>query len=136
LPGHTAALRLTSVSNVAIRSIQVNASSHVVGDQAISIVNRSNILIDNIDGTNLGGYGVFTHADTLTEKVTIRDSRLYGKGNADILGGGTDNSTGAVVRGITLKGNYLYRHARLSCLPREQLCIGGCDSSESYYWRH
>ena len=110
LSGPTAGLEINGVNNVTVRNLRVDGSDSTGGFQ-VSIYNSTNVLIDNIYGTNLKYGGIWTTATTVTSGITIRDCHLYGLGQADIIGGGADNSTGAIVEEVNVDGNFLYQDA-------------------------
>lgn len=100
-------LKIDAKTNVEVRGIKFNGNSHILSNYGIYIQNATDVLIAENRFENMTGFGIFVTASAaLTcSRINIRDNYLQGKGNADTIGGGPANSTGAIVSDINIYGN-------------------------------
>jgi parallel beta-helix repeat protein len=95
-------------SNVTIRNLSINAHGMVSNDKAIHITNSTDIVVDHVD-IIANGFTVFADSTgtATSQRIWITHNDLRGRGNADVIGGGPQNSTGASVKEVFIKDNFI-----------------------------
>ena len=126
-----AGIWISSVSNVLIKNLTTDATNQVSGltgsatDMAIKIINSSDVRILDNEVLNNTSFGVFISSETsgTTQRVSVKGNHLTGRGNSDIIGGGTDGTS--ILTDVWVEDNLVYQDASLGALYATAIDIVG-----------
>lgn len=105
-----ARIDVTGRDNVILQKFRMNGVDHTGGNNyGILVSNSTDVYIDVVRGDDMQKFGIFVIATGVntTKNVNITRCSLTGLGNADVIGGGPSNSTGALVTGVRVIGNWI-----------------------------
>lgn len=111
-----ASIRIDGTSNAGIENIHADGLNQSGNDAVINFKNTTHSWLRSSWITNANAFGVFIHSTgtSTTSQVWIEDNQIGGLGNADVIGGGPTNSTGAVVKDIFVNRNFVTQDTTIS----------------------
>jgi hypothetical protein len=109
----TASIKVDTQTNVLLSHFRVDGTTNTFSPDSISIhiINSSDVRVDMVSATNSYGFAIFmtSSGTSTTQRITVTNSYFYSIGNQDTMGGGPANSSGAVVKDIIIKNNYIVK---------------------------
>jgi hypothetical protein len=113
-------------SYVAIRGIRIDADANDISpnDYAIQVKDSDFVEITDNYILNCGGYGIYAYSSGTTAHRNLRILRnvMSGKGNADVIGGGTSVAAGEYSE-VIIKDNFLKQNTSLADSGTYGTCI-------------
>ncbi len=103
-------IRFDTVSNSLIYGVAIDGSAHASSNNfGILVRNSTNVDVEKCYLQNMNSFGVFidaTNSNTCS-KIRINQNYIQGNGFSDVIGGGPQNSTGAVVSDVRVTNNFV-----------------------------
>jgi hypothetical protein len=100
-----------------IRNLLIDQANIPLGTLSLNFaiydLNASDLLIDHVRIKDAYSFGLFTNTTAISgvaQRITIQNSYLNGRGNADVIGGGSTDST-STVKIVIVKDNVVVQDA-------------------------